>query len=146
MLDIKDSLIIRIFKKKDQKEIINLWNKCDLVKPWNDSIKDILRKKKVQNELFLVGEYDNSIIASIMAGYDGHRGNIYYLAVDCKFRKNGIGKLLMNIIEKKLLMMSCPKINLTIRNTNLKIENFYKAIGFEKQKSVIYGKRIIEDD
>ena len=61
-----------------------------------------------------------------MAGYDGHRGYIYYLAVHAELQKKGIGSFILSIIEKKLHKLGCPKINLFVRNTNIKVKAFYK--------------------
>ncbi len=86
------------------------------------------------------------IIASAMAGYDGHRGYIYYLAVLPEYQKKGIGSSLLSIVEKKLLQLGCPKINLFVRNTNIRVKVFYKMNDYEIQDSQIYGKRLIEDN
>ena len=136
----------RKFKKSDTDTIINLWKTCKLVVPWNDPLKDINRKLLIKDGLFIVGESKNRVIASAMAGYDGHRGYIYYLAVLPEFQKQGIGSLILSIVEKKLLEIGCPKINLFVRNTNIKIKNFYKINKYEMQDSLVYGKRLIKDD
>ena len=94
------------FKKSDTDTIINLWKTCKLVVPWNDPLKDINRKLLIKDGLFIVGESKNRVIASAMAGYDGHRGYIYYLAVLPEFQKQGIGSLILSIVEKKLLFFT----------------------------------------
>ena len=63
-----------------------------------------------------------------MGGYDGHRGYIYYLAVLPEFQKKGVGSKILNVVEKKLLKIGCPKINLFVRNTNVQVKSFYKKI------------------
>ena len=89
---------------------------------------------------------NKNIIASAMAGYDGHRGYIYYLAVLPEYQKKGIGSSLLSIVEKKLLQLGCPKINLFVRNTNIRVKAFYKMNDYEIQDSQIYGKRLIKDN
>ena len=89
---------------------------------------------------------NKNIIASAMAGYDGHRGYIYYLAVLPEYQKKGIGSSLLSIVEKKLFQLECPKINLFVRNTNIKVKAFYRINDYEIQDSQIYGKRLIEDN
>ena len=140
-------LIIRQFEIKDQQAVIRLWDDCGLTVSWNDPAKDIKRKLTEQPELFLVALEDetDSIIGSIMAGFDGHRGAVNYLAVHPKQRQTGIAKKLMIQIEKLLTAAGCPKINLMIRNTNLEATAFYQAIGYEPQDVMVYGKRLIED-
>ncbi len=72
-------IIIRRYRKEDEDGVISLWSQSDLTRPWNDPRKDIQRKLAVQPELFLVGERDGEIVATVMAGYEGHRGWINYL-------------------------------------------------------------------
>ena len=136
----------RKFKKSDTEEVIKLWKKCKLIVPWNDPFKDINRKLSIKDNLFIIGEMNKHIIASAMAGYDGHRGYIYYLAVLPEYQKKGIGSSLLSIVEKKLLHLGCPKINLFVRNTNIRVKTFYRINNYEFQDSQIYGKRLIEDD
>jgi Acetyltransferases len=135
----------RKFKKSDTKAIIELWKKCKLIVPWNNPYKDINRKLSIKDNLFIIGEINKNIIASAMAGYDGHRGYIYYLAVLPQYQKKGIGSEMLYLIEKKLKRLGCPKINLFVRNTNIKVKNFYKVNKYQFQDSQIYGKRLIED-
>ena len=136
----------RKFKKSDTKAIIELWKKCKLIVPWNNPYKDINRKLSIKDNLFIIGEMNKNIIASAMAGYDGHRGYIYYLAVLPELQKKGIGSSVLSIIEKKLYKLGCPKINLFVRNTNIKVKAFYKTNNYEMQDSQIYGKRLISDN
>ena len=136
----------RRFRKSDTDAVIDLWEKCKLVVPWNDPYKDIGRKLSIKDSLFIIGELNNHIVASAMAGYDGHRGYIYYLAVLPECQKKGIGSSLLSIVEKKLLNLGCPKINLFVRNTNIKVKTFYKTNDYQIQNSQVYGKRLIKDD
>ena len=136
----------RKFRKNDTEAVIKLWKKCKLIVPWNDPYKDINRKLSIKDNLFIIGEMNKNIIASAMAGYDGHRGYIYYLAVLPEYQKKGIGSSLLSIVEKKLLQLGCPKINLFVRNTNIQVKSFYKKNQYTFQESEIYGKRLILDN
>lgn len=91
---------------------------CGLVVPWNDPRKDIQRKLQVQPEMFLVGCVDGDVVASVMAGYDGHRGLIYYLAVHPDHQHKGYANCMMDEVEKLLREAGCPKINLLVRTSN----------------------------
>ena len=82
---------IREFQPQDEEAVIILWERCRLVRPWNDPRKDISRKLKVRPDLFLVGVADGKVVATVMAGYDGHRGWINYLAVAPEERRRGRG-------------------------------------------------------
>ena len=85
---------------------------CELTVPWNNFKKDIARKLQVQPELFFVGILDSNLIATVMGGYDVHRGWINFLAAQPDFRENGYGQKIMNSVETEIRKMGCPKINL----------------------------------
>ena len=139
-------LIIRTFETKDQAAVIQLWHDCELTVSWNDPAKDIERKFSEQPELFLVAlNQQNTLVGTIMAGFDGHRGAVNYLAVHPDHRKQGIAEKLMSEIETRLTTAGCPKINVMVRGSNLAANGFYEAIGYEPQDVVVLGKRLIED-
>ena len=141
----ESSLLIRPFKESDEEALVSLWNMCKLTVPWNNPYKDIARKLKVQAELFLVGYLEDKLIASVMAGYDGHRGWINYFAVHPDFQARGYGKQLMDNVENGLRELGCPKINLQIREGNDKVLTYYQKLGFVEEKRINMGKRL-EDD
>jgi GNAT superfamily N-acetyltransferase len=87
---------IRKFEIKDEDQVITLWKECNLVVPWNDPKKDIQRKLNVNPELFLVGEMDGNIVATIMGGYERHRGWVNYLAVSPTHQRKGYGRQMMH--------------------------------------------------
>jgi ribosomal protein S18 acetylase RimI-like enzyme len=138
-------MLIRTFHPDDELAVIRLWERAGLTRPWNDPHKDIARKLCVQAEWFLVGLIKEQIIASVMAGYDGHRGWINYLAVDPDHRHRGHGRAIMERTEQLLLTAGCPKINLQIRKDNLDAIAFYESIGFKRDEVVSFGKRLIPD-
>ena len=141
----ESSLLIRPFKEGDEEALVSLWNMCKLTVPWNNPYKDIARKLKVQAELFLVGYLEDKLIASVMAGYDGHRGWINYFAVHPDFQARGYGKQLMEKVENGLRELGCPKINLQIREGNDKVFSYYQKLGFVEEKRINMGKRIEND-
>ena len=136
---------IRPFTEADTSAVVDLWKLCDLTRPWNDPTKDITRKLTVQPELFLLAEQEGCIVGSVMAGYEGHRGWINYLAVHPDYRRAGLGRQLMAAAEKRLLSLGCPKINLQVRTSNAAAIGFYQSIGFAQDEVVSYGKRLIPD-
>jgi ribosomal protein S18 acetylase RimI-like enzyme len=138
-------LLIRAFRKGDEDAVVALWQACGLTRPWNDPRKDIARKLTVQPELFLVGELDGKIVASLMAGYEGHRGWVNYLAVVPERRRQGFGRVLMLEAEERLLALGCPKANVQVRDSNQEALGFYKSIGYLQDEAVSLGKRLIAD-
>ena len=81
----------RLYEIQDKEAVIDLWRKCQIIVPWNDPEKDILRKLSIKDDLFILAEKKKRIIGSAMGGYDGHRGYIYYLAVLPEFQKKRVG-------------------------------------------------------
>lgn len=138
-------VVVRPFKESDEARVIELWTFAGLVRAWNDPKKDIARKLKVQRELFLVAELEGSIVGVVMAGYEGHRGWVNYLAVDIGQRRRGIGSALMRDAERRLRLLGCPKINLQVRAENSDVQAFYATLGFKDDAVVSLGKRL-EDD
>lgn len=137
---------IRPFHSDDEEAVITLWRSCDLVRPWNDPSKDIRRKLQVKPELFLVGLLDGRIIACVMAGYEGHRGWLNYLAVAPEHRRRGYARAIVNEAERLLWAAGCPKINLQIRTSNREVIEFYRRLGYSVDDVVSLGKRLERDD
>ena len=137
-----EDLQIRPYRPDDRHEVIRLWNACALVVPQNDPEADIDCKLQVQPELFLVGVRAATLVATVMAGYDGHRGWINYLAVDPRFRYQGIGRRMMEAVEEKLRRLGCPKINLQVRHSNDGVIAFYQRIGYTVDPVTSLGKRL----
>jgi ribosomal protein S18 acetylase RimI-like enzyme len=136
---------IRPFHTGDEPAVVALWEQCQLTRPWNDPHKDIARKLKIQPELFLVGVENGAIVATVMAGYEGHRGWVNYLAVAPAVRGRGFGRALMDHVEQALFGLGCPKVSLLIRAANPSAVGFYRHIGYAQDEVVTLGKRLIQD-
>lgn len=136
---------IRPFRPEDEDAVVELWRRCELTRPWNDPRKDIQRKLTTQPELFLVGRSEGAVIATVMAGYDGHRGWVNYLAVAPEHRSRGYGRLLMQHVEDQLTARGCPKLNIQVRSGNREVLAFYRKIGYSEEERVSLGKRLIPD-
>jgi len=137
---------IRTYQSSDEQQIINLWTECGLTVPWNDPKKDIQRKVNDSPEMFFVGEKDGKIVASCMAGYDGHRGWIYFLAVKPEYQNKGYARIILEHAEKALLDIECPKIELMVRHTNDKVVSFYTHAGYKDDPVIVMSKRLISDE
>ena len=138
-------LAIRVYRESDEDNVVALWRQCGLVVAWNDPVKDIRRKLRIQPHLFLVGFSNGQLAATIMAGYEGHRGWINYLAVAPEYRRQGFGRLMMDEAETRLREMGYPKINLQVRRSNAEAAGFYRSIGYAEDDVLSLGKRVIED-
>lgn len=139
------ALKFRDVKRGDELLIIRLWERCELTRPWNNPTLDFRRKMDDFLGAFWLVENDGQIIASVMVGYDGHRGSLNYLAVDPDFKGHGIGRKLVAEAEAFLRKKGCPKLNVMVREEHGATLGFYEALGFEDQPVVIRTKRLIDD-
>lgn len=136
---------IRPFRPDDEDAVVALWQACGLTRPWNDPHADIARKLREQPELFLVGTIGARLVASAMAGFDGHRGWVYYLAVAPEHRRQSHGRRLMLEAERLLKERGCPKLNLQLRASNAGVIEFYRKLGYAQEELLSLGKRLIYD-
>ncbi|SDQ20761.1 GNAT family acetyltransferase [Microbacterium sp. cf332] len=152
------TITIRAFAPADEDAVVQLWHDAGLTRPWNDPRADIRRKLAVQPELFLVavdqpvdgtdGPVDGAageVVGTVMAGYDGHRGWLYYLATARSHRGRGIGRTLVTEAEGLLEAMGCPKVQLMVRPENEAVRGFYGELGYEPFTVWSTGKRLVVD-
>ncbi len=141
--------VLRVFTPADTESVVALWEACGLVRPWNDPRRDIARKLSVQPELFLVAEDaddpDRPVVGAGMAGFDGHRGWVNYLAVRPNLQGSGLGRAFMTEFERLLTDLGCPKLNLQVRAGNERVIGFYESLGYADDRTVSLGKRLIPD-
>lgn len=136
---------VRTFDRADTEAVIDLWDEAGLTRPWNDPRADIDRMLAVWPELLVVAEDAGRIVGTVMAGYDGHRGWIYYLASAADRRGEGIGRMLMAEAEQRLVALGCPKVQLMVRPGNEIVFAFYDQIGYERFDIGMTGKRLLVD-
>ena len=110
--------------------------------PWNAAEVAIPAKLKIQPDLFLVAIEQTLVAGSIMAGYDGHRGWLYAVAVLRSHQKRGLGRALVKEAEERLRAIGCKKINLQVRASNTTVIEFYRSLGYEVEERVSMGKRM----
>ncbi|MCF8985193.1 GNAT family acetyltransferase [Pseudomonas syringae] len=123
--------------------VIQLWKTVfndDM--PHNRPDLSIDKKRAVDDRLFFVALADDELVGTILAGYDGHRGWLYSVAVDPKQRGNGLGTRLVRHAEKALADLGCVKINLQIHTFNESVQAFYRTLGYTPELIISMGKRI----
>lgn len=140
------NFIIRTFCSGDESDVIDLWRECGLVVPWNNPETDIQRKLSTSPDLFYVGLLDDELIASCMAGYDGHRGWIYFLAVKSDYQRKGFASMVIDHAESELIKLGCPKVELMVRKTNENVISFYQSAGYDIDPVIVLSKRLTEDE
>ncbi len=137
---------IRPYREEDERDVVSLWRQVFPDAPWwNDPALDIRRKLAVQRDLFLVADYGDRVVGTAMGGYDGHRGWVYYVAVEPGSRRRGAGTALMRALEERLTALGCRKLNLQVRATNASVVDFYRTLGYKEQELISMGKLLGND-
>jgi ribosomal protein S18 acetylase RimI-like enzyme len=126
----------------DMESTVALWERCGLTRPWNDPRADFRLALRTADAAVLLGRDGAAPIASVMAGFDGHRGWVYYLAVDPSHRREGHGRAMMAAAEQWLKARGAPKLQLLVREGNEAALRFYERLGLEKQPTITLGKRL----
>ena len=134
------ALVIAPIQDADIADVITLWELCGLTRPWNDPASDIALARRGENSTVLVGRDGSAIVATAMVGHDGHRGWVYYVAVDPDRRKRGYGRMIMTAVEDWLRQAGIPKLQLLVRRENVKAGAFYQSIGFAESSSIMFAK------
>jgi ribosomal protein S18 acetylase RimI-like enzyme len=124
----------------DVAAVIALWQRCGLTRPWNDPAADIALARQGANAAVLVGRDGRGIVASVLAGHDGHRGWVYYVAVDPDCRQKGYGRIIMAAAEDWLRARGIEKLQLMVRPDNTQVMAFYESLGYGEQQRVIFAK------
>ena len=134
------SLAIGTAEDADSRGIVGLWERCELTRPWNDPHADLVRARTGPNSAVLVGRDGSAIVATVMVGHDGHRGWVYYVAVDPDQHKKGYGRAIMTAAEDWLRARGIEKLQLLVRADNIRVQAFYETLGYDQQERVIYAK------
>ncbi|HLI99511.1 MAG TPA: GNAT family acetyltransferase [Bradyrhizobium sp.] len=134
------TLAIAPIDDADIGEVIALWQACHLTRPWNNPAADIALARKGPNATILAGRDGAMIVATVLVGHDGHRGWVYYLAVDPDRRHKGYGRVMMEAAENWLRGLGIEKLQLMVRPDNGQVGDFYQSLGYSMQERIIYAK------
>jgi ribosomal protein S18 acetylase RimI-like enzyme len=124
----------------DVAAVIALWQACGLTRPWNDPTADIALARKGPNSAILIGRDGNAIVATAMVGHEGHRGWVYYVAVDPHRQGKGYGRAIMNAAEDWLRATGIEKLQLLVRPGNTQVKAFYESLGYGEQPRIMFAK------
>jgi ribosomal protein S18 acetylase RimI-like enzyme len=124
----------------DIADVIALWQRCGLVRPWNDPEADIALARQNANADILLGRAGDGIAASVLVGHDGHRGWVYYVSVDPEHQRKDFGRAIMAAAEDWLRARGIEKMQLMVRADNTQVQAFYESLGFGEQKRIVYAK------
>jgi ribosomal protein S18 acetylase RimI-like enzyme len=139
------ALVIENAAAGDEAAVVALWRASGLTRPWNDPLADFRLALGASSATILLAREGDGIIGSVMAGFDGHRGWVYYLAVAPDRRRAGLGRVLMAAAEAWLRERGAPKLQLMVRTENQAALGFYAALGMERQATVVLGRRLDGD-
>jgi ribosomal protein S18 acetylase RimI-like enzyme len=133
-------LAITEIEDADVSAVVSLWERCALTRPWNDPVADIALARKNANATILLGRENGRIVASAMVGHDGHRGWVYYVAVDPDWRGQGLGRAIMTAAEDWLRQAGIAKLQLLVRRDNARASAFYETIGYDEAQVAVFAK------
>jgi ribosomal protein S18 acetylase RimI-like enzyme len=134
------TLTITPIEDADIAAVIALWQRCGLTRPWNDAAADIALARKGTNAAVLAGRDGSAIVATVLVGHDGHRGWVYYVAVDPDHRHKGYGGIVMEAAESWLRERGIEKLQLMVRSDNSQVQTFYQSLGYLAQERIVYAK------
>jgi ribosomal protein S18 acetylase RimI-like enzyme len=132
----------RPLASSDVGAVVDLWEACGLIRPWNDPVADAERAIKGPSSTIIGAFADGNLIGTAMTGWDGHRGWIYYLGVDGDFRRWGVGRELIRACEDWLGQYAPPKVQLMVRPENDDAAQFYKAVGYDEEMVRVFSRRL----
>lgn len=120
---------------------VGLWQQTGLTRPWNDPHEDCRRALTGEESTVLAAvDAAGRLGGTVMVGQDGHRGWIYYLAVEERLQGQGLGKRLLAGAEDWLRERGVPKLMLMVRQENAHVQDFYRALGYTDQDTVVLGR------
>ncbi|MFG1422452.1 GNAT family acetyltransferase [Roseixanthobacter liquoris] len=136
------ALPIGHMREEEVDALVSLWERAGLTRPWNDPRADIALARRGPHSTILVARDGEKVVGSVMVGHDGHRGWIYYLAVDPALTRQGLGRALAHTAEDWLKARGVPKLMLLVRPENEQVRAFYAASGFIEEPRIIFTKRL----
>ena len=136
------SISFRTATPADEYNVVRVWQACDLIRPWNNPGTDFRSSVSTANASVIVATTADEIVGTVMAGYDGHRGWIYYLGVRPELRGQGIAVALLVEAEAWLAALGCPKVELMVRDGNPAHE-FYERLGWNREPVSVFSRWLI---
>nr|WP_233565605.1 GNAT family acetyltransferase [Cellulomonas sp. PhB143] len=136
----QDQVVLGEIADDDVAAVVALWQECGLTRPWNDPDVDVADARRNPTSTVLVARRDGAVVGTAMAGYDGHRGWVSYVAVAPATRTTGIGRALVRAAEQWLAGVGATKVQLMVRSTNGAVQGFYARLGYTDQETVVLGR------
>lgn len=134
------TLVIRKYQPQDKAALVELWRRVFRDDPPHNEPASMIEAKLSVDDLICVAEDAGRLVAACIAGYDGHRGWLYAVAVLPESRRGGTGSQLVAFAVDQLKQLGCIKVNLQIRAGNAQAVDFYRALGFEVEDRISMGR------
>lgn len=136
----RTGVIIRPCRLNECATILNLWKETEVTPSTSDDI-DVLEQLVNENsELFLVAEHNGQVVGTVVGGWDGWRGGIYRLAVSPEYRRQGIGKVLVEEVENRLSARGARKISVLVEYRDVQAMSFWHSLsesGYERDTRMV---------
>ena len=133
---------IRKFTPGDREALLDLWRAVFPDDPPHNAPDSVLDAKLALDDLVFVAEADGDLVGACMAGYDGHRGWLYAVAVKSEWHRTGVGSQLVNHAIESLRSLGCTKVNIQVRAGNHEVIRFYRKLGFSVEERISMGKHL----
>ena len=133
---------IREMEDGDVEDVVAVWTSAGVTRPWNDPAKDLAFARLNPHSTVLVAIDEGRVAATVMVGEDGHRGWVYYLAVDPVRQGRGLGRAVMTAAERWLVARGVWKLQLLVREENVAVQRFYERLGYRDLRTVCMQKVI----
>ncbi|HJU18810.1 MAG TPA: GNAT family acetyltransferase [Stellaceae bacterium] len=124
---------IRPYREADLDAVVALWRECGLTRPWNPPAADIAFVRASGHGELLIAADGERLFGTVMVGHDGHRGWVYYMAVDPTRQRQGLGTRLLRAAEAWAAARGVRKLELMIRETNEAVAAFYARCGYRSE-------------
>ncbi len=137
-------MIIQAMQAAQMDDLVAFWQAAFPGNPRHNAPASMIAAKQKVDDLIYVGLQQEQIIAACMAGYDGHRGWLYAVAVDTAQRRKGYGQQMVEHAVQALQARGCIKVNLQVRIDNAEAAAFYESLGFKTEQRLSMGKLLVD--
>jgi GNAT superfamily N-acetyltransferase len=131
--------VIRSATPADTVPVVDLWEAAGL--RFHPELVDLEVAAALRQGLLLVDEdAAGEITGTVFGSYDGMRGWVHRLATRPDRRGRGIAAALLAELERRLLALGCPKVNLLIEPDNTVVAGFYARFGYQPDELLFMEK------
>lgn len=131
---------LRVFRDEDYDAVVRLWRETGLTVKPSDTLPELRKLIERNPGLFLVAEEDGMVAGAVIGAWDGRRAWIYHLAVLPDRQGGGIGRMLMDELERRLRAVGATRLNLLVERGNAGVADFYRKLGYAPDELLFMTK------